>query len=79
MIMPTLNLDELITVLTTERISLMVTVPAVYALLLRHKAFAGTDVSGVRWVGYGGAPIARRWCARFKMPFRKPRCSMGTA
>lgn len=36
----------------------MVTVPAVYALLLRHKAFAGTDVSGVRWVGYGGAPIA---------------------
>lgn len=57
-IMPTLNLDELITVLTTERISLMVTVPAVYALLLRHKAFAGTDVSGVRWVGYGGAPIA---------------------
>lgn len=57
-IMPTLNLDELIAVLTTERISLMVTVPAVYALLLRHKAFAGTDVSGVRWVGYGGAPIA---------------------
>ena len=34
------------------------TVPAVYALLLRHKGFAGADVSGVRWVGYGGAPIA---------------------
>jgi acyl-CoA synthetase (AMP-forming)/AMP-acid ligase II len=26
--------------------------------LLRHKGFADTDVSGVRWVGYGGAPIA---------------------
>jgi acyl-CoA synthetase (AMP-forming)/AMP-acid ligase II len=26
--------------------------------LLRHKDFAETDVSGVRWVGYGGAPIA---------------------
>jgi acyl-CoA synthetase (AMP-forming)/AMP-acid ligase II len=57
-IMPALNLDELIATLTAERISLMVTVPAVYALLLRHTAFASADVSGVRWVGYGGAPIA---------------------
>jgi acyl-CoA synthetase (AMP-forming)/AMP-acid ligase II len=57
-IMPALNLDQLIAALPDERISLMVTVPAVYALLLRHNAFAGTDVSGVRWVGYGGAPIA---------------------
>ena len=57
-IMPSLNFDELIATLPAERISLMVTVPAVYALLLRHKAFPDTDVSGVRWVGYGGAPIA---------------------
>ncbi len=57
-IMPTLNLDELIATLSAERISLMVTVPAIYSLLLRHKEFADTDVSGVRWVGYGGAPIA---------------------
>jgi acyl-CoA synthetase (AMP-forming)/AMP-acid ligase II len=57
-IMPALKLDELIATLTAERISLMVTVPAIYSLLLRHKDFAGTDVSGVRWVGYGGAPIA---------------------
>ncbi len=57
-IMPTLNLDQLIATLSAERISLMVTVPAIYSLLLRHKEFADTDVSGVRWVGYGGAPIA---------------------
>lgn len=57
-IMPALNLDELIATLSAERISTMVTVPAIYALMLRHKAFAGTDVSGIRWVGYGGAPIA---------------------
>jgi acyl-CoA synthetase (AMP-forming)/AMP-acid ligase II len=57
-IMPALNLDEMIATLPAERISLMVTVPAVYALLLRHKAFPDADVSGVRWVGYGGAPIA---------------------
>src|SRR5947209_10044695 len=57
-IMPALNLDELIAALAAERISVLVTVPAIYALMLRHKAFAAADVSGVRWVGYGGAPIA---------------------
>jgi acyl-CoA synthetase (AMP-forming)/AMP-acid ligase II len=57
-IMPALNLDELIATLTVERISMLVTVPAIYSLLLRHKGFADTDVSGVRWVVYGGAPIA---------------------
>jgi acyl-CoA synthetase (AMP-forming)/AMP-acid ligase II len=57
-IMPALNLDQLIATLSAERISLMVTVPAIYSLLLRHKDFATADVSGVRWVGYGGAPIA---------------------
>ena len=57
-IMPTLGLPELISTLASERISFMVTVPAVYSLLLRHAAFASGDVSSVRWVGYGGAPIA---------------------
>lgn len=57
-IMPALKLDELLTTLTAERISVMVTVPAIYSLLLRHNNFASADVSGVRWVGYGGAPIA---------------------
>ncbi|MEO8814718.1 MAG: class I adenylate-forming enzyme family protein [Mycobacterium sp.] len=57
-IMPALNLPELIATLPAERISFMVTVPAVYSLLLRHNDFAGSDVSRVRWVGYGGAPIA---------------------
>ncbi|WP_155769323.1 long-chain fatty acid--CoA ligase, partial [Mycobacterium asiaticum] len=57
-IMPALDLDQLVATLTDERISVMVTVPAIYALLLRHKAFPESDVSGVRWVGYGGAPIA---------------------
>lgn len=57
-IMPTLNLDALIAALGAERVSVLVTVPAIYSLLLRHKGFAGTDVSGIRWLGYGGAPIA---------------------
>ncbi|MGB8387827.1 class I adenylate-forming enzyme family protein [Mycobacterium sp.] len=57
-IMPAPNPDELIASLRAERISLMMTVPAIYSLLLRHSGFGAVDVSGVRWVGYGGAPIA---------------------
>jgi acyl-CoA synthetase (AMP-forming)/AMP-acid ligase II len=57
-IMPALNLDQLVATLAAERISTMVTVPAIYSLLLRHKDFAAADVSGVRWLAYGGAPIA---------------------
>lgn len=57
-IMPALDLGQLIKTLASERISSMVTVPAVYALLLRHSDFGDADVSAVRWVGYGGAPIA---------------------
>jgi acyl-CoA synthetase (AMP-forming)/AMP-acid ligase II len=57
-IMPALDPARLLRVLAEERISFMVTVPAVYALLLRRPDFADADVSGVRWVGYGGAPIA---------------------
>lgn len=57
-IMPALNLEQLIAALPGERISSMVTVPAIYLLLLRHNGFRDADVSGVRWVGYGGAPIA---------------------
>jgi acyl-CoA synthetase (AMP-forming)/AMP-acid ligase II len=57
-IMPALDLAQLIKTLPDERISSMVTVPAVYALLLRDSDFGNADVSAVRWVGYGGAPIA---------------------
>lgn len=57
-IMPGLDLSRLTQALTEERISFLVTVPAVYSLLLRHPAFDGADVSGIRWLAYGGAPIA---------------------
>ncbi|WP_026919305.1 class I adenylate-forming enzyme family protein [Gordonia shandongensis] len=57
-IMPTLDLPGLIDALAVERISLMVTVPAVYNLLLRRPEFRAADVSSVQRVGYGGAPIA---------------------
>ncbi len=76
-IMPTLNLDQLIATLPRERISSMVTVPAIYALLLRHNDFRNTDVSGVRWVGYGGAPIAPSLVKAVKSAFPEARVFNG--
>ena len=57
-IMPELNQAALLASLPAERINYMVTVPAVYALLLRHPELARTDLSSLRWLAYGGAPIA---------------------
>ncbi|CCH76984.1 FadD13 [Nostocoides japonicum T1-X7] len=57
-IMPALDQVRLIETIAGERISFIVTVPAVYALILRRPEFADADVSAIRWVGYGGAPIA---------------------
>ncbi|TSD93645.1 long-chain fatty acid--CoA ligase [Skermania sp. ID1734] len=68
-IMPALDLPRLVASLGEERISFLVTVPAVYALLLRHPSFAGADVSTVRWVGYGGAPIAPALVLSLKKAF----------
>ncbi|MYX99080.1 AMP-binding protein [Streptomyces sp. SID486] len=68
-IMPGLDLPRLAAALAEERISFLVTVPAVYALLLRHPAFTGADVSGVRWLAYGGAPVAPSLVRRLKEAF----------
>ncbi|WP_228816055.1 class I adenylate-forming enzyme family protein [Nocardia cyriacigeorgica] len=57
-IMPGRDVPGMIAAVPAERISFIVTVPAMYALMLRHADFATTDMSAVRWVGYGGAPIA---------------------
>ena len=37
---------------------MLTSVPAIYHALTRHPLFAETDLSHVRWVSYGGAPIA---------------------
>ena len=62
--MPALNLDELIATLPDERISLMVTVPAIYALLLRHKYFAAPMFPGCVGWATAARPSRPRWCGR---------------
>ncbi|MEO9220963.1 MAG: AMP-binding protein [Mycobacteriaceae bacterium] len=57
-VLPVLDKAVLLRTITDERINFLVTVPAVYKLLLDDPAFADADTSSVRWVAYGGAPIA---------------------
>ncbi|WP_040768987.1 class I adenylate-forming enzyme family protein [Tsukamurella sp. 1534] len=57
-IMPALDRPRLVRTLTEHSISFLITVPAVYSLVLRTPGFEEADRSGIRWVGYGGAPIA---------------------
>jgi acyl-CoA synthetase (AMP-forming)/AMP-acid ligase II len=57
-ILPAFDQAAAVGAITAERITFMVTVPAIYALLLRRDDFKALDLSRVRWVGYGGAPIA---------------------
>jgi len=76
-IMPVLNQAELISAIESERITCLVTVPAVYALIARHPQFATTDVSQVRWLGYGGAPIAPSLVVALQNSFPRSRVFNG--
>lgn len=68
-IMPALDVGGLITAITAERVNWLVTVPAVYALMLRHPSFGTDAAEGVCWVGYGGAPIAPSLVAAVQQAF----------
>ncbi len=53
-----LDLKGFLRTVSEEKIPMLTSVPAIYHALTRHPLFAETDLSHVRWVSYGGAPIA---------------------
>jgi long-chain acyl-CoA synthetase len=53
-----LDLDGFLRTVSEERIQMLTSVPAIYHALTRHPQFADFDLGHVRWVSYGGAPIA---------------------
>ena len=55
----------------------MITVPAIYWLAISQPAFAAVDVSRVRSVAYGGAPIAPDLVARLAKAFPQARLGNG--
>jgi long-chain acyl-CoA synthetase len=55
----------------------LVSVPAIYHAVVRHPGFASLDVSRVRWISYGGAPIAESLVHRIKEAFPNARVGNG--
>jgi acyl-CoA synthetase (AMP-forming)/AMP-acid ligase II len=76
-IMPAFEVGAFLRAIEEERIDTMVTVPAIYWLAINQPAFASTDISAVRSVSYGGAPIAPELVARLAKAFPQARLGNG--
>jgi acyl-CoA synthetase (AMP-forming)/AMP-acid ligase II len=76
-IMPVFEVGAFLRAISEERIDTMVTVPAIYWLAINQPAFADTDISRVRSVSYGGAPIAPDLVARLAKAFPQARLGNG--
>jgi long-chain acyl-CoA synthetase len=57
-IMPAFNVQDFLRTIRDEHITMLVSVPAIYWLAIQQPNFADFDMSGIRWLAYGGAPIA---------------------
>src|SRR5260370_27572089 len=71
--MPEFDVGTFLQAIETERIDVLTTVPAIYWLAINQPRFAETDVSAVRALSYGGAPIAPELVARIMKAFPAPR------
>jgi acyl-CoA synthetase (AMP-forming)/AMP-acid ligase II len=57
-IMPVFEVGRFLRAIPEQRIAVVTSVPAIYWLAISQPGFPDCDVSGVRYVSYGGAPIA---------------------
>ena len=76
-IMPQFEVGEFLRAIETERIDVLTTVPAIYWLAINQPRFVETDVSSVRALSYGGAPIARQLVTRIMKAFPDARVGNG--
>jgi long-chain acyl-CoA synthetase len=60
-----------------DGVNMLVSVPAIYHAVIRAPQFAEADVSHVRWVTYGGAPIAPSLVEKLKAAFPNARVGNG--
>ncbi|HEX3509612.1 MAG TPA: AMP-binding protein, partial [Solirubrobacteraceae bacterium] len=72
-----LDLDGFFTAVGEHGCNQLVSVPAIYHAVLRHPRFADLDVSRVRWISYGGAPIAESLVHQIKDAFPAARVGNG--
>jgi long-chain acyl-CoA synthetase len=72
-----LDFDGFFAAVGEHGVNQLVSVPAIYHAVVRHPRFAELDVSRVRWVSYGGAPIAESLVERIKDAFPQARVGNG--
>jgi long-chain acyl-CoA synthetase len=72
-----LDFDGFFRAIGEHGVNQIVSVPAIYHALIRHPQFAQLDVSGVRWVSYGGAPIAESLVYAIQQAFPDARVGNG--
>ena len=76
-IMPQFEVGAFLAAIQTERIDVLTTVPAIYWMAINRPQFAETDVSSVRTLSYGGAPIAPELVTRIMKAFPQARVGNG--
>src|ERR1700730_1202028 len=76
-IMPTFDVQSSLRLIGEERITSLVSVPAIYWLALNQPNFREINVSGVRWVSYGGAPTPPDLVLRIMEAFPHARVGNG--
>ena len=59
-IMPAFDVQAFLRATVDERINVLTSVPAIYWLAMNQPNFADFDMTGVRWLSYGGAPMRAR-------------------
>ena len=76
-IMRAFDVQAFLRAIRDERINLLVSVPAIYWYAIQQPNFAEFDLSAVRWVSYGGAPIAPALVHQIMQKFPNARVGNG--
>ncbi|WP_117000654.1 class I adenylate-forming enzyme family protein [Desertimonas flava] len=76
-IMPAFEVQRFLRAIEEERIDVLTSVPAIFWLAMSQPAFAETDVSSVRWLTYGGAPMPPDVIAKLRSEFPNARLGNG--
>ena len=76
-IMPAFEVQAFLSAIAKERINLLTSVPAIYWLAINQPNFKDLDTTGIRWVSYGGAPIAPELVGRIMEAFPNARVGNG--
>lgn len=76
-IMPRFSPKEFLGAVETERINTATSVPAIHWLVINDPAFSGSDVSSLRTLAYGGAPISPDLVSRLQERYPGTRLGNG--